>query len=159
MGDVSEFCIPPSSFPKGYFFLAKNNVTSELNVLSDSGFSPFAGTPFLIKSTNHLAKNKTTVAKPISIDSFAKAERRHFLGQEAGVPITFSTWILHFYTSKELFMQLQPQRGVAFFVDFVLRKQIFEHLKRCSPATPNGLLSPPVCFFPSFSSMLPTLMI
>lgn len=44
------------------------------------------------------------VAKPISTDSFAKAEWRHFLGQKAGVPISFSKWILHFYTSTELFM-------------------------------------------------------
>lgn len=72
-------------------------MTSELNVLSDSGFSPFAEQQrkqFLIKSTNHLAKNKKTGAKPISTNSFAKAEWRHFLGQEAGVPVSFGTWIL-----------------------------------------------------------------
>lgn len=32
-------------YTAAFFFLAKNNLTSELNVLSDSGFSPFAQTP------------------------------------------------------------------------------------------------------------------
>lgn len=35
-------------------------------------------------------------------------------------------------------------------------KHIEEGAKRFSPATPNGLLKPPVCFLPSLSSMLPT---
>lgn len=47
-------------------------------------------------------------------------ERRHFLGHEAGVPISFSTWILHFYTSTELLMPLRQQKGGAAFVEGIL---------------------------------------
>lgn len=96
-------------------------------------------------------KTKKTGAKPIS--HWLPLPRQSggiFLGHEAGVPISFSTWILHFYAQAELFMHLKLQkRG----------RGVKTNVKSSSPATPNGLRSPPVCFLPSFSSMLPTLMI
>lgn len=118
---------------------------------------------FLIKPTNHLAKTKRRVRNQFAPMCIAKAEWRHFLGQEAGVPISFSTRILHFYNSTEPFMQILHQKGEELSLlssgTLLLPKQILGSLKSSSPATPKGLLSPPVCFLPSLSSMLPTLMI
>lgn len=56
-------------------------------------------------------KTKKTGAKPIS--HWLPLPRQSggiFLGHEAGVPISFSTWILHFYAQAELFMHLKLQK-------------------------------------------------
>ena len=75
--------------------------------------------PFLITSTNHLVKNKETVAKPISTDSFAKAEWSHFLGQKAGVPIysTHGSFIFTPWQNWTIHATTPPERSGSFFLN------------------------------------------
>lgn len=155
----------------------------ELSIVpNDSGFSPFAVTPeetisHPTQKCNPSLKTKRAV-KNISLTYLARhTTSKCFRGQECKqVQVCLGcAWLLSrtgiptvtFYLGCQFTHSLKLGVWEVFWSQmnwiplnvWMWANKYSEALKYISPATPNGLLNPPVCFLPSLSSMLPTLII